>query len=76
MTYTEALDKFVETIKVNSNKHYKEKGMTFLIDNPSEAVKVNKGRRFDKVVREHQFTVLLKKNQVISLKQLVGELLS
>ena len=51
MTYTEALNKFVETIKVNSNKHYKEKGMTFLIDNPSEAVKVNKGRRFDKVVK-------------------------
>ena len=50
MTYTEALNKFVETIKVNSNKHYKEIGMTHLLENP-EVVKVNKGRRFDKVVR-------------------------
>ena len=48
--YTEALNKFVETIKVNSNKHYKETGMTFLLENP-EVIKVNKGRRFDKVVR-------------------------
>ena len=51
MTYPEALNKFVDTITNNSNKHYKKTGLTMFIDNPSEAVKVNKGRRFDKVVR-------------------------
>ena len=51
MTYTEALNKFTKTIEDNSNKHYKKNGMTFLIDNPSEAIKVNKGSRFDKVVK-------------------------
>ena len=34
MTYTEALNKIVETIKVNSNKHYKEKGFTHMLENP------------------------------------------
>jgi len=51
MTYTEALNKFTKTIEDNSNKHYKKTGLTIFIDNPSEAIKVNKGRRFDKVVK-------------------------
>ena len=51
MTYTEALNKFVETIKVNSNKHYKEKGFTHMLENP-DVIKVNKGRRFDKIVKD------------------------
>ena len=50
MTYTEAINKFVETIKVNSLEYYKKTGLTHLVDNP-EIIKVNKGRRFDKVVR-------------------------
>ena len=47
---TEAINKFVETIRVNSLEHYKKIGMTHLVENP-EVVKVNKGRRFDKIVR-------------------------
>ena len=47
--YTEALNNFIETIRVNSLKHYKEVGLTHLVENP-EIIKVNKGRRFDKVV--------------------------
>ena len=50
MNYTEALNKFVETIRVNSLEHYKKIGITHLVENP-EVIKVNKGRRFDKVVR-------------------------
>ena len=50
MNYTEALNKFVETIRVNSLEHYKKIGRTHLVENP-EVIKVNKGRRFDKVVR-------------------------
>ena len=46
MTYTEAINKFVETIKVNSLEYYKKTGLTHLVDNP-EVIKVNKGRRFD-----------------------------
>jgi len=47
--YTEALNKFIKTIEENSIKHYKETGLTYYVDNP-EIIKVNKGRRFDKVV--------------------------
>ena len=50
MTYENALNKFVETIRVNSLEYYKKTGLTHLVDNP-EVIKVNKGRRFDKVVR-------------------------
>tara|TARA_Y100001963_G_scaffold121923_1_gene170895 strand:- start:52 stop:369 length:318 start_codon:yes stop_codon:yes gene_type:complete len=50
MNYTEALNNFVETIRVNSLEYYKKTGLTHLVDNP-EVIKVNKGRRFDKVVR-------------------------
>ena len=50
MTYTEALNNFTKTIEDNSTNHYKEHNMTFMLDNP-EVIKVNKGRRFDKVVR-------------------------
>ena len=49
MTYIEALNDFVKTIEDNSTNHYKEHNMTFMLDNP-EVIKVNKGRRFDKVV--------------------------
>jgi len=49
MNYTEALNKFVETIRVNSLEYYKKVGLTHLVENP-EVIKVNKGRRFDKVV--------------------------
>jgi len=48
--YKGALDKFVETIRVNSLEYYKKAGITHLVENP-EVIKVNKGRRFDKVVR-------------------------
>ena len=48
--YTEALNKFTKTIEDNSTNHYKEHNMTFMLDNP-EVIKVNKGRRFDKVVK-------------------------
>ena len=50
MNYSEALNKFVETIRVNSLEYYKKVGLTHLVENP-EVIKVNKGRRFDKVVR-------------------------
>jgi len=50
MTYPEALNDFVKTIEDNSTNHYKEHNMTFMLDNP-EVIKINKGRRFDKVVR-------------------------
>ena len=50
MTYTEALNKFIKTIEENSIKHYKETGFTHMLENP-DVIKVNKGRRFDKVVR-------------------------
>ena len=51
MTYTEAINKFVETIRVNSLEHYKKIGMTHLVENP-DVIKVNKGRRFDKIVKD------------------------
>ena len=51
MTYEKALNKFVETIKVNSIKHYKEHNFTHMLENP-DVIKVNKGRRFDKVVKD------------------------
>ena len=50
MTYSEALNKFIETIDVNSKKFYNKIGLTNLLENP-EIIKVNKGRRFDKIVR-------------------------
>ena len=51
MTYTEAINKFVETIKVNSLEYYKKTGLTHLVEKP-EDVKINKGRRFDKIVKD------------------------
>ena len=51
MTYTEALNKFIKTIEENSIKHYKETGFTHMLENP-DVIKVNKGRRFDKIVKD------------------------